>query len=151
MRSRPATFLGRWWLMLVAKTLHMIFPGTERVPGLDPERGLPFLRTFCAQSPATMRLALHVSAFAFLITTPLTVRSLRPAHRLAPAVAARHTTACAEHRIYLLRQAVLMLKTTGGFCWGADPEVRRSLGVAAYPADPLSAEPAIQGGREQTP
>ena len=85
MRSRPATFLGRWWLMLVAKTLHMIFPGTERVPGLDPGRGLPFLRTFCAQSPVTMRLALHASAFAFLITTPLTVRSLRPAHRLAPA------------------------------------------------------------------
>jgi hypothetical protein len=31
---------------------------------------------------------------------------------------------------------MLMLKTIGGLVWGAAPEVRQKLAMAAYPADP---------------
>ncbi|MAE28577.1 MAG: hypothetical protein QF599_10335 [Planctomycetota bacterium] len=134
-----------------ARVLEAIFPGTTDVPGLCRERALPFLAMFHDQSPRTLRLALHASAIAFVMATPLTVGALRPALLLAPEVLARHTEACAGHRVYLLRQALLMLKTAGGFCWGADQAVRSSMSVAGYKPDPLKAGCAPATSEESGP
>ncbi len=132
-------------LELEVRVLEAVFPGTDQVPGLSREGVLPFLTMFQAQSPWAMRLALGASTLAFVLATPLTVGSLRPALLLRPEALARHTAACASHRVYYLRQALLMLKTTGGFCWGADLAVRSSLSVEGYERDPLGSFPVERG------
>ena len=40
------------------------------------------------------------------------------------------------HPIYLVRQSAFVLKLNAGFCWGADPDVRRAIGLAPYRPDP---------------
>lgn len=126
------------WRKIVVRVLCTIFPDGERVPGLDPRRMARFLDTFLAESPPLLRLALHGSALAYLLSTPLTVGRLTPALWLGPRARDRHAQGVATHPLYLLRQAMLMLKTVGGLCWGADPTVRSRLGLAPYPPDPGS-------------
>ncbi|MBK7861865.1 MAG: hypothetical protein IPJ65_25270 [Archangiaceae bacterium] len=52
--------------------------------------------------------------------------------RLRDLHAARITTT----RIYLLRQATMLVKLPGGLVWGADPKVRQLFALPPLPADP---------------
>ena len=61
---------------------------------------------------------------------------LQPALSLRSKTLDRHANLAAAHSLYLMRQAMLLLKTVGGLCWGADPKVRRALGLRDYPSDP---------------
>ena len=42
----------------------------------------------------------------------------------------------AGHRFYIVRQAMLLLKTVGGLVWGIQPEVRAALQIKPVPPDP---------------
>ncbi len=124
------------WRKILVKILVVIFPGTDNVPGLDPQRTERFLVTFLGEAPLPMRLAFYGSSLAFLFSTPLTVGRLQPALSLRSKTLDRHANLAAAHSLYLMRQAMLLLKTVGGLCWGADPKVRRALGLRDYPSDP---------------
>ncbi len=124
------------WHKVLVKIMLAIFPGSEDLPGLDPLRTERFLEQFLREAPLLVRLGLHGSALAFLLSTPLTVGRLQPALSLRPDLLDRHTHAVACHPNYWVRQSMMLLKTVGGMCWGADSEVRRALGLKPYDPDP---------------
>ena len=116
-------------------TLAAVFPSTERLPGLDRLDTDAALDEFLG-APALVRLGLLGSTLAFLLCPLLTIGWPLPAFLLPRAALDRHAAAMAASRIYLLRQAMLMLKTVGGVLWGGHPEVRACLGLPAYGPDP---------------
>ena len=115
------------WTPLCAWTLAATFPSTAALPGLDRIDPRPFVDQLRRESPVAIRFVMVLSALVFLATPVLTIGIPLPAAWLSPARLDQHAQALATHRIYLLRQAMLMIKTLGGLCWGADPAVRAAL------------------------
>ncbi len=124
------------WVRLIAWVLARTFPSSGQLEGLDRRDTRPFLRALLAEAPATLRWALHGSILLFVISPLLTVFVPLPAPLLPRLWVDRHALRMASHPSYLLRQAMLMIKTIGGLVWGADAGVRLSLGLPAYPPDP---------------
>lgn len=112
------------------------FPTTGKLPGLDILDPAPFLRTFTREAPLLIRGMLYLSLLVVLLTPLLTVGIPLPAVWLSPSRLEKHLHRLAHHRIYLLRQTMLMVKTVGGLAWGAHPQVRGALGIPAYAPDP---------------
>jgi hypothetical protein len=120
---------------IVRWVLASVFPSTDRLPGLDRlDTRAALAEIFTA--PALMRWGLYGSVLVFLLCPVLTIGWPLPAPLLPRRARDRHAYAMATSRLYLLRQAMLMLKTVGGLLWGAHPEVRARLGLAPYDADP---------------
>ena len=124
------------WFRLVAWCLCATFPSTDELVGLDRMEVVPFLRQMDRDTPLIMRLALLGSILVFLLSPLLTVGLPLPAPLLGKATLQRHVERLAGHRIYLLRQTMMMVKTVAGLLWGADPQVRRALGMDPYRVDP---------------
>lgn len=128
--------MRRWWRSVVARVLGATFPGTESMPGLDPGRASSFLDRLAREAPWTLRRALDACVLLFILTPPITIRRLRPALLLSAPDLDRHAHTLANHRSYAGRQCMALIKTVGGMCWGADDDVRRSLGLEPYGPDP---------------
>ena len=48
----------------------------------------------------------------------------------------KHANKITSAPIYLVRQAIFLLKLPGGLCWGTHPTVRKHFALAAYAPDP---------------
>lgn len=81
-------------------------------------------------------LGVVLGSLVFVITPILTVYRPLPAFWLSDDALDRHADAIARTPIYVLRQAIFLLKTAAGLCWGADPAVRAAFAMAPYGADP---------------
>lgn len=77
-----------------------------------------------------------LGALVFVLTPVLTVRIPLPAFWLSAETLDRHADLVARIPIYALRQAIFLLKTGAGLCWGAHPAVRAVFAMAPYEADP---------------
>jgi len=87
-------------------------------------------------APHGFKIGLYGAVLLFLFGPVLTVWWPVPAFLLPRATLDRHADGMAGHRIYLVRQAMLLLKTVGGLIWGIQPEVRAALQIKAVPEDP---------------
>ncbi len=125
--------MSKW---LVRKTLESIFPSSDGLSGIERTDLEAFLEQFHKEAPPVMRAAIVACAAAYNVSTPVTVGLPIPATLLPKRLLDLHAQRAAYSRIYLLRQVVLLLKTVGGMCWGADPEVRAQLGLDPYSPDP---------------
>ena len=125
--------MSKW---LVRKTLESIFPPSDDLAGISDAELDAFLDQFNQEAPPVMRVAIVACAAAYNVSTPLTVGLPIPAALLPKRLLDLHAQRAAYSRIYLLRQVVLLLKTVGGMCWGANPEIRSQLGLDPYSEDP---------------
>ena len=121
---------------IIAWTLAALFPTTGSLPGLDQVDCKPKLTELLATAPHGFTLGLYAATTLFLISPLLTVFWPAPAPLLPQAALDRHADRMANHPIYLMRQAMLLLKTVGGLVWGAHPDVRQALSLAPLPPDP---------------
>ena len=124
----------KYWL--IRKTLQSILPATDELPPIPEEEWDDFLGQFHREAPPIMRAALWAAVTAYNAATPITVGVPLPAAVLPQKLSDLHAQRAAYHRIYLLRQVVLLLKTIGGMCWGAHPTIRAHLGLSPYASDP---------------
>lgn len=112
------------------------YPRTDELPGIADTDLDGFLARFRAESPPLLMLGLVAGALLFAITPIVTVYWPLPSFLLPPEVLDRHANRVTYSQSYYLRQAIFLVKLNAGLCWGADPEVRRRLACAPYPADP---------------
>ncbi len=132
----------------IARILAAIFPSTDGIPGLDRVDATPTIRSFLSEAPWSIRLAVYGSALAFVLTPLLTIGWPLPSLLLPRGRLDEHAYRLAGHRSYLLRQAMLMLKTVGGVAWGGHPEVRAALQLPAYDDDPGTFRTGGEGASE---
>jgi hypothetical protein len=84
----------------------------------------------------SLRWGFRAALFAAIWVAPLLIRRFPPLTLYARPTCERALAAMASSHVYLLRQLFVVLKTTVGFCYGADPNVRDAIGYPRQPDDP---------------
>lgn len=123
----------RW---LVRSAIVLLYPRTNDLPGAEDCDLDAFLRQFQRESSRLLWLGVVVGALVFQLTPLFTVWLPLPAFLLPRALADRHAHRIASSDVYLVRQAILLVKLPAGFVWGAHPEVRKRFALPPLEADP---------------
>lgn len=113
-----------------------LLPRHAGLPGLADTDVDGFLRRTRAETTLTVWAGLVLGAVVFALSPILTVYVPLPSMLLPRGLRDRHADRITSTSLYLLRQAVFLLKMYACMCWGQDEAVRRQLHVAPYPADP---------------
>lgn len=123
-------------LWLIKFAMCTLMPRTETLPGIEDTDLDAFLRRLRADAEPLYWLGLVVGAAVFVLTPLVTVGLPLPAFWLSRRQLDRHADRLLLHRVYLLRQAVFLVRLSAGMCWGADPQVRSCLALDPYAPDP---------------
>jgi fumarate reductase subunit D len=123
-------------LWLIKFAMCTMMPRTNAVAGLADTDLDGFLRRLHREAEPRFWLGVVVGAVVFAITPIVTVWLPLPAFLLPKTLLERHSERILAHRIYLLRQAVFLLRLSAGMCWGADTAVRATFALPAYGPDP---------------
>lgn len=115
-----------------------LMPRTAGLPGIADTNVTGFLRRMRRESSRVYWTALVLGALVYALSPVLTVGVPLPSVALSPRLRALHAERATRLRIYLLRQAIMLVRLSAGMCWGADPWVRSRFALAAYPEDPGS-------------
>jgi hypothetical protein len=124
------------WLIRFAMCVMM--PPIDGLRGIGDTRVDDFLRRMQREAEPLYWLGLVVGAVVFMLSPIVTVYLPVPAVLLPEKLLARHSERIVSHRIYILRQAVFLVRLSAGMCWGADQDVRASFALSPYPGDPGS-------------
>jgi hypothetical protein len=123
-----------YWLIKFAMCTMM--PRSGDLPGIAETDLDGFLRRMRREADSLYWLGLVMGAVLYTITPILTVWLPLPAFFLPKKLLARHTERILSHPVYLLRQAVFLIRLSAGMCWGADAAVRAQFALAPYQAEP---------------
>ena len=113
-----------------------LYPRTEALPGIEDTECGAFLARFRREASTRMWVGLLAGTFVFVASPVLTVFVPLPSFLLPRRWLDRHAARVTSSPIYLLRQAVFLLKLTAGLCWGTHPAVRERFAMAPYDEDP---------------
>jgi fumarate reductase subunit D len=122
------------WLIKFA--MRTMMPPSDSLEGIADTDLDGFLRRMRREADPLFWLGLVAGAVVFAISPLLTVGIPLPAFLLPAGALQRHAERLLAHRIYMLRQAVFLVRLSAGMCWGADPRVRAHFALAPYAADP---------------
>ncbi len=123
-------------LWLIKFAMCTLMPRTDALPGIGDTELDAFLRRMRADAEPLYWLGLVVGAVVFAISPLVTVGVPLPAFWLPRRLRERHADRLLSHPVYVLRQAVFLVRLSAGLCWGADPVVRSRLALAPYAPDP---------------
>jgi hypothetical protein len=122
------------WLIKFAMLTMM--PRTDALPGLADTDLEGFLRRMRVDAEPLYWLGLVVGAIVFAVAPIATVGVPLPAFWLPRRLLDLHAQRLVGHPVYLLRQAVFLVRLSAGMCWGADTNVRARFALAPYGPDP---------------
>lgn len=122
-----------WFVQHAMKAL---YPRTEMLPGIEDTDLPTFLARYRREAPLLMWAGLLAGTFAFVWSPVLTVFVPLPSFLLPRTLLDRHAHLVTYSRIYLLRQAIMLVKLAAGLCWGMHPDVRRRFALTPYADDP---------------
>jgi hypothetical protein len=123
-------------IWLIKFSMCAMMPRTEALPGIADTALDIFLRRLQKETIGLFWLGLALGAVIFALTPLVTIGLPLPAFALPKSLLERHTERILGHRVYLLRQAVFLVRVSAGLCWGADEGVRARFALAPYPPDP---------------
>jgi hypothetical protein len=128
------------WLIKFAMCTMM--PRTDSLPGIEDTDLDGFLRRLRAEALPLYWIGLVLGAIVFAVTPLLTLGVPLPAFALPKKLLDRHTERVLSHPVYLIRQAVFLIRVSGGLCWGADERVRACFALAPLAPDPGTFRPS---------
>ena len=123
-------------LWLLRSAIVMIYPRTRELPGIEDCALDEHLERYRRETPWLVWLGTMVGALLFHLTPIITVYVPLPAFLLSAKLKDRHAMGIMTTRLYLVRQAVFLVKLCAGLCWGVDPEVRKRFALPPLPKDP---------------
>jgi hypothetical protein len=121
---------------LIRHAMCALYPREGDFPGVEDTDVAAFLKRYRREAPNLIWMGLVLGTFVFVWTPLLTVFVPLPSFLLPRSLLDRHAMKITGTRIYLLRQAIFLLKLAAGFCWGSHPSVRAKMNLAPYPEDP---------------
>ena len=122
--------------LLLTFCLGAVLPPADGLPGVKDCNVRDFLKRLRREAPLLFRLSLYGSALVLVLCPLFTIFVPLPAFLLPRSLLEAHVTKMSASRFYGLRQALLMVKTVAGMCWGADANVRTLIGLRPYGEDP---------------
>ena len=123
-------------MWLIRHALTSLMPPVEGMPGLIDTDLDAFLDQYRRETSWMIWLGLVGGTAMYVLAPLITIGIPLPSFCLSDAQRERYTQQIVRHPIYLVRQAVFVLKMTAGLAWGASPEVRQVMNLAPYPEDP---------------
>lgn len=123
-------------LWLVRSAMVAFYPRTDTLPGIADTGLDAFLPQFRRDTTFLMWLGVVLAALVFHASPLFTVWVPLPAFLLPRGLRDKHAQRIGDTNLYLIKQAMLILKLPAGLCWGRDAEVRKRFAMAAYPPDP---------------
>ena len=121
---------------LVRAAIVMLYPRVGDWPGAEDCDLDEFLERFRRETTALMWLGVVLGAIVFQLTPFVTVYVPLPASMLSQKLADRHAERVATTNVYLLRQAIFLVKLVAGLAWGGHPRVRERFALRPLPPDP---------------
>jgi len=121
---------------MIRRAMCALYPATSSLPGIAATDVDAFLRRYRRESSSLMWLGLVVGAVVFTITPLITIGVPLPSFLLPKKALDRHANKISSHPVYLLRQAIFLVKLSAGLCWGSHANVRRIIALPPYPEDP---------------
>ncbi|MCO4746264.1 MAG: hypothetical protein KC912_15810 [Proteobacteria bacterium] len=122
------------WLMRTAMVPMM--PPRDDLPGLTPEVADAYLAKMARETNWTNLAGVLAGSLIFVISPLITIGVPLPSFMLSPRLLDRHAFKLCTSPIYLVQQAVFLVKMYAGFAWGLQPSVRERLNLEPYPEDP---------------
>ena len=123
-------------MWLIRHALTSLMPPVEGMPGLIDTDLDTFLIHYRRETSWTIWLGLVAGTAVYVLAPLITIGIPLPSFWLRHAQRDRYTRQVIRHPVYLVRQAIFVLKMTAGLAWGSSPEVRQVMNLAPYPADP---------------
>jgi hypothetical protein len=108
----------------------------DALPGIADTGVDEFLRTMKRESDGVFWLGIALGAWVYALTPMLTVYVPLPAFLLPASLRDKHAQRIVGSKLYLVRQAVFLVRLAAGLCWGRDPQVRARFALAPYAPDP---------------
>jgi len=124
------------WVPLIRAAMCDLMPSGSGLPGVADTGVTEFLREVERDSSFVFWSGLVLGAIVYAITPVLTLGIPLPAFVLPASLRDRHASRIVGSRLYLVRQAVFLVRLSAGLCWGRDPAVRRAFALEPYAADP---------------
>src|SRR5690349_16314354 len=106
---------------LVRAAIVMLYPRVGDWPGAEDCDLDEFLERFRRETTALMWLGVVLGAIVFQLTPIVTVFVPLPASLLSEGLKNRHAERVATTNVYLLRQAIFLVKLVAGLAWGGHP------------------------------
>ncbi len=119
-------------------------PRSESLPGIGDTDLDGFLRRMRVDADRLYWLGLVLGAVVFALTPLLTVFVPLPAFLLPRGLLEKHCDRILSSNIYVVRQAVFLVRLSAGMCWGADEAVRAKFALAPLPPDPGTFRPSSE-------
>ena len=117
---------------LLRNALLDLFPDHEGIGSIVDADLDGFLAVYRREADLSLRFGIAAATLLYTMTPIFTVGRPLLAPLLSPELRDLHADRITRSSIYLVRQAMFLLKTLGGLCWGAHPRIRASLGLPAY-------------------
>lgn len=121
---------------LVKSALEALYPRTDSLPGVADTELDAMIAKIRKEAPLKLRFGVVLAALFFTVSPLITIGIPLPSLWLTRSMRDKHAYRIATHPLYYVRQLVLLLKMIAGMSWGADPTVRRAIGLDPYPKDP---------------
>ncbi len=115
-----------------------MYPRTADLPGAEDCDIDGFLVRFRADATPLLWLGVVLGAVVFHLTPMITVFVPLPAFLLPASLRDKHAYRVTTTNLYLVRQAIFIVKLAAGLCWGGHPEVRKRFALAPLEADPTT-------------
>ena len=122
--------------MLVRSAIVLLYPRTDVLPGAEDCDLDAYLERFQREAPLLIRSGVVAGALLFQISPIFTVHVPLPASLLPAHLADLHAERISNSNVYLVRQAIFLVKLIAGMAWGADPVVRAHFALPPMPPDP---------------
>ncbi len=123
-------------LWLLRTSIVALYPSGGALPGAEACGLDAFLVKFRRESPPSLWAGAVLGALVFQLSPLFTVFVPLPAALLPTGLLDRHAERITGSSLYLVRQALFLLKVVAGLCWGTHPEIRRRFALPTLPADP---------------
>jgi hypothetical protein len=122
--------------ILIAAAMRDMMPARAGLPGIADTDVDGFLRRLRRDADPLYYLGLVLGAWIYQLSPLFTVGVPLPALLLPGELRDRHAMRIVSTRLYLIRNAVFLLRLNAGMCWGQHPRVRRAFALEPYDADP---------------
>ena len=123
----------RW---LLQGALAILLPSHDGISGFDTHSLHTAMHKNLNDTSAMLRFGVYACALLFIFSPIFTLGIPLPTFCLSPKFQFKHAERLSTHRIYWFRQSIFVLKTMATLIWGAQPQVRKKLGMQPYAPDP---------------
>lgn len=123
-------------MRLIRSAMCALYPPAAGLPGVADTDIDGFLARYRSETNLITWVGVVLGTAVFTLSPVLTLGIPLPTFMLSDKQLATHARRIPSSPIYLVRQAITLVKMCAGLCWGSHPTVRAHMNLPPYGVDP---------------